>query len=252
MAEVATVALSESMAGEEMETSMKATVYQKLLRHLALASISLTSGAGVASAALAEIPVEVASDLIDEIDEDEHAGWNVHDRVGALTLLSHDPRPVVRTRVARSARTLWDSAPDEALQLVRQLLRDPAPEVALAAGAALEHLIDRASPARRIEIVCDLTVSPEAAERLAIGRALSRPTPLFVTDIAITELSRDTNPEVRALALSAAERHFREAPGAYRAIALAAAADSDAAVRDAACRLLRFPRGDGAAGSGVT
>ena len=231
---------------------MKATVYQKLLRHLALASISLSSGAGVASAALGEIPVEVAGSLIDEIDEDDRTGWNIHDRIGALTLLTHDPRAVVRTRVARSAHTLWDSAPDEALQLVRQLLRDPEPEVALAAGTALEHLIDRASPARRIEIVCDLTVSTEASDRIAIARALSRPTPLFVTDIAITELSRDTNPEVRALALSAAERHFREAPGAYRAIALVAAADSDASVRAAARRLLGSRRGDDAAGSGVT
>jgi hypothetical protein len=240
------------MLGEEMEASMKATVYQKLLRHLALASISLTSGAGMASAALGEIPVDVASDLIDEIDENDRAGWNVHDRIGALTLLTHDPRPVVRARVARSARTLWDSAPDEALQLVRQLLQDPEPEVALAAGSALEHLIDRASPARRIEIVCDLTVSAEEPERIAIARALSRPTPLFVTDIAITELSRDTNPEVRALALSAAERHFREAPGEYRALGLVGAADSDAGVRAAARRLLGSRRGDGAAGSGVT
>jgi len=240
------------MLEEEMEASMKATVYQKLLRHLALASISLSSGAGVASAALGEIPVDVASDLIDEIDEDERAGWNVHDRVGALTLLTHDPRPVVRTRVARSARTLWDNAPDEALDLVRTLLRDPVPEVALAAGTALEHMIDRASPARRIEIVCDLTVSEEASDRLAIARALSRNTPLFVTDIAITELSRDTNPEVRALAITAAERHFREAPGAYRALALTAAADADAGVRAAARRLLGSRRGDGAVGGGVT
>jgi HEAT repeat protein len=147
---------------------------------------------------------------------------------------------------------LWDTAPDEALELVRQLLRDPAPEVALAAGTALEQIIDRASPARRIEIVCDLTVSMESAERVAVARALSRSTPLFVTDIAITELSRDTNAQVRALALSAAERHFREAPETYRALAVAAAADPDAAVRAAARRLLGSRRGDGAAGTGVT
>jgi hypothetical protein len=239
-----------------MEAPMKATVYQKLLRHLALASISLSSGASTAAAALAEIPDDVASDLIDEIDDTDETSWGVHDRVGALMLLTHDPRAVVRARVARSARTLWDNAPDEALELVRQLLRDPSENVVQAASATLSELIERASPARRIEIVCDFTVSEETAERVAIGRALSRGTPVFVTDIAIAELSRDKNAEVRALALIAAERHFREAPGTYHALAMTASTDADATVRAAAHRLLRSPRSGagarGTAGGGLT
>jgi hypothetical protein len=229
---------------------MKATVYQKLLRHLALASISLSSGASTAAAALAEIPDDVASDLIDEIDDTDEAGWGLHDRIGALMLLTHDPRAVVRARVARSARTLWDTAPDDALALVRQLLRDPSSVVVQTARSTLGEIIERASPARRIEIVCDFTVSSEAAERVAIGCALSRNTPVFVTDIAISELSRDENAEVRALAILAAERHYREAPGTYHALAMTASTDADATVRAAAHRLLRSPRYGGHAGPG--
>jgi hypothetical protein len=237
----------------EKVESMKATVYQKLLRHLALASISLSAGASTAAAALAEIPVDVASDLMDEIDDnDDNAGWALHDRIGALSLLTHDPRPIVRSRVARSLRTLWDKAPDESLELVRLLLRDPDADVARTASAALSELLERASPARRIEIVCDFTVSSETAERAAIGRALARGTPAFVTDMAISELSRDTNAEVRALALTAAERHYGEAPGTYRALAMAASSDIDATVRAAAHRLLRSPRVRGASGGNST
>lgn len=160
--------------------------------------------------------------------------------LGALLhRLRRDPRLQVRAHVAELAGTRWRRLPLAAAnEVLSALCNDPSARVRAAVGRGLAQVIERASPPDRIELISAWTTSQDPHRRTAIARALSAPTPMFVTDLAIEQLAADPVAEVRVAALEAAAAHFAQAPAVYAAIAQACSEDDDPGVRYAARRLL--------------
>ncbi len=207
---------------------------QRLLRHLVALSIAL--GAGTASAAeLAELPSEVLSDLVSEVEQSD---TDETTKLGVLKLLARDTRGDVRARVAEAAACLWPESREAALELLRKLAHDSSMKVRVAAANGLTRVLYLASPSERVEVVCDFAVAEAPAERLAMARALSSRVPVLVADLALQELATDTVPEIRAAALRAAQQRLEEGPATYRRLAEERITDSDRNVRRAARRLL--------------
>jgi hypothetical protein len=207
---------------------------QRLFGHLVALSIALGTGTAGASE-LAELPSEVLADIVSEVEQSE---TDRDTRLGVLRLLSRDARGDVRARVAEAAACLWPDGKEEALELVRSLAHDGSPKVRAGAANGLSRALYLASPAERIEVVCNFAIAEAPAERLAMARALSSSVPVLVADLALQQLASDAQPEIRAAALRAALNRLEEDPATYRRLAEELVTDSDRNVRRAARRLL--------------
>jgi hypothetical protein len=200
-----------------------------------IAAASLAVGTSSAASSFARIPGDTLVELVraaegDDLD-DEH-------RFAALGALSQDERPSLRARAA-AAMHVGRVSPGEASVLLAGLARDPEEEVRSAAAEGLAGLLATAHPFARVELVCSWTVAPHPLERKAIARALARRTPVLVADVAIEQLARDVEPEVRALAAVAAGAHLPEDPSTYRRLLAELTEDAVASVREAAVSELR-------------
>jgi hypothetical protein len=155
-----------------------------------------------------------------------------------LARVAKDSRVVVRERIAEAAAKLALRSVDEAEHLIQKLCADVSPRVRRAAARSLRAVLAEAPPLWRLEIVSRWALSPRASERAAIARALRSHTAVFVSDLALEELSGDRDPHVRALAARAMAHRFHEAPKAYRRILGRLCADPDPRVARTARRLL--------------
>jgi HEAT repeat protein len=214
-----------------------------LVRRHALARLTALSfmlTAGTASAAsLHELPPEVLTKLIDETESEEPGNPQ---RVRILSLLATDSRPIVRRHVAGAMGALWSEASEQVEHGLRRLARDEDAAVRHAAAMGLARALERASGPERIDVVCRWALSENVEDRAALARALTWPTPVFVSDLVIEQLARDASVEVRSAALIAAGKHFHEHSTTYARIVTGAASDPDRGVRRLARALLSRAR----------
>jgi HEAT repeat protein len=97
----------------------------------------------------------------------------------------------------------WLSSGSEAAEELRRLARDVSDQVRVSAAVGLARAIERASAPERIDLVCTWALSPDTDERLALARALTWSTPVFVADLVLEQLVEDESTPVRAAALEA-------------------------------------------------
>ena len=76
-------------------------------------------------------------------------------------------------------------------------------------------------------------------ERLALARALTWTTPVFVADLVLEQLASDSNAAVRAASLAAVARHFHEDSAAYANIVSKCLDDADGNVQKLARALMK-------------
>jgi HEAT repeat protein len=206
-----------------------------------MTALSLVLTAGTAGAAsLCDLPTEVLCDLIDDSDaaETEHP-----DRERVLSLLTDDQRATLRAQLAAAMGSLWPNAGPDAADELRRLARDTSDNVRVSAAVGLARAIERASAPERIDLVCTWALSPEKDERLALARALTWSTPVFVADLVLEQLAADDSVAVRAAALAAVAKHFHEDSSAYVRIVSKCIEDSDANVQRLARALFKRARG---------
>lgn len=188
---------------------MDKSVRRRVLGQLAAVMVAGAAGFAEPAASLRGIPEEI---IIDLVDDPENEGVV---RSGLLTLLAADPRARVRERVAGAAAAVGQRSLDDAQALVQRLCSDDSARVRVAAAQSLAAVLAAAPPLARPEIVSLWALSQRTAERAAVARALRRPIAVFVSDLALAELSNDVDPEVRALAARAMARRIHEAPESY-------------------------------------
>jgi ABC-type thiamine transport system ATPase subunit len=111
------------------------------------------------------------------------------------------------------------------------------------AAVALARAIERASAPERIDLVCTWALSSDKDERLALARALTWSTPVFVADLVLEQLAADDHIAVRAAALAAVAKHFHEDSSAYVRIVSKCVDDPDANVQRLARALFIRARG---------
>ena len=201
-------------------------------------SLALTAGsAGAAS--LSDLPTEVLCELIDEAEGTEPGHPQ---RARVLSLLTEDPRPTVRAQVAQAMGSLWPAAGADAGAELRRLSRDESDNVRISAAVGLARAIERATAPERIDLVCTWALSDDADERLALARALTWATRVFVADLVLQQLAQDETPTVRAAALAAVAKHFHEDSAMYASIVSQCENDADLNVRRLARALLKRAR----------
>jgi hypothetical protein len=206
-----------------------------------MTALSLILTAGTAGAAsLRDLPTEVLCELIDDAEAAE-AGQPERSRV--LSLLTEDQRASVRAQVAAAMGSLWPSAGVEAADELRRLARDVSDHVRVNAAVGLARAIERASAPERIDLVCTWAVSSDKDERLALARALTWSTPVFVADLVLEQLADDESIAVRAAALAAVAKHFHENSSAYVRIVSKCIDDVDPTVQKLARALFKRARG---------
>ena len=81
------------------------------------------------------------------------------------------------------------------------------------------------------------------AERLALARALTWSTPVFVADLVLEQLAADDSTAVRAAALAAVAKHFHENSSVYVRIVSQCLDDTDVNVQKLARALFKRARG---------
>ncbi|RYZ02858.1 MAG: hypothetical protein EOO73_30200 [Myxococcales bacterium] len=206
-----------------------------------LTALSLILTAGTAGAAsLRDVPTEVLCDLIDDAESTEPTGLT---RVRLLAALAADQRPTVRAEVAAAMGSLWPSAGAEAAEELRRLARDVSDSVRVSAAVGLARAIERASAPERIDLVCTWALSTDRDERLALARALTWSTPVFVADLVLEQLAADESTAVRAAALAAVAKHFHEDSSVYVRIVSTCVDDADVNVQRLARALFQRARG---------
>ena len=206
-----------------------------------LTALSLVLTAGTAGAAsLRDLPTEVLCDLIDDAEaaETEHPL-----REQVLRLLTDDQRASVRAQVAQAMGSLWPNASLDASDELRRLARDTSDSVRVSAAVGLARAIERASAPERIDLVCTWAVSADKDERLALARALTWSTPVFVADLVLEQLAEDEHTAVRAAALAAVAKHFHENSSAYVRVVSKCIDDPDVNVQKLARALFKRARG---------
>jgi hypothetical protein len=170
--------------------------FQKVIRSLAL--LAATSGGGASVAAeLEAIPEsEIEAIAVDERIE----RWRPDDRRALMRLLASDARPGVRLslveQVARCPLPLAE--PDE--DWLQALAADPSPVVRGELASRLRVLLERATALERMRIATGWSVSPDAAVRLAIARALDGRLEILGARTVLAHLAADPVPEVRLAA----------------------------------------------------
>jgi len=78
---------------------------------------------------------------------------------------------------------------------------------------------------------------------LALARALTWSTPVFVADLVLEQLAADDSTAVRAAALAAVAKHFHEDSSAYVRIVSKCLEDTDVNVQRLARALFKRARG---------
>lgn len=161
----------------------------------------------------------------------------------ALGVLHAETGPAVRAQVARA---MGSSAPEpgpSASAELRRLSRDESDSVRISAAVGLARAIERSSAPERIDLVCSWALSSDPDERLALARALTWATPVFVADLVLQQLAQDETATVRAAALAAVARHFHENSAVYTEIVSQCENDADPNVRRLAQAMLKRARG---------
>jgi len=204
-----------------------ATVRPRTVARMTALSLVLTAGTGGA-ASLRDLPTEVLCDLID----DAEAAETTHpERARVLARLTDDQRATVRAQMAAAMGSLWPEAGAEAAEELRRLARDTSDNVRVSAAVGLARAIERANAPERIDLVCTWALSSDKDERLALARALTWSTPVFVADLVLEQLAADDSMAVRAAALAAVAKHFHENSSAYVRIVSKCIEDPDANAR---------------------
>jgi hypothetical protein len=199
-----------------------------------LAAIAIAAGAGFVepSVSLMTIPASAILDLVDDEETEPHEKRRI------LPLLAKDARTAVRERVAAAAGALSERLPEHAEGLIRELAGDASPRVRAAAGRSLASLLAAAAPLDRLALVGRWTLSANSSERAAMARALQSRTPVFVSDLALEELAKDDDADVRAATARAMARRIHEAPTGYAQTLARLAEDRDPRVERTARRLV--------------
>jgi hypothetical protein len=206
-----------------------------------MTALSLVLTAGTAGAAsLRDLPTEVLCELIDDA---EAAETQEPERARVLSLLTEDERAAVRAQVAAAMGSLWPNAGSEASDELRRLARDASDNVRVSAAVGLARAIERASAPERIDLVCTWALSEDRDERLALARALTWSTPVFVADLVLEQLAADDSTAVRAASLAAVAKHFHEDSSAYVRIVSKCLEDPDRNVQKLARALFKRARG---------
>jgi HEAT repeat protein len=206
-----------------------------------MTALSLVLTAGTAGAAsLRDLPTEVLCELIDDA---EAAETQEPERARVLSLLTEDERAAVRAQVAAAMGSLWPNAGAEASDELRRLARDASDNVRVSAAVGLARAIERASAPERIDLVCTWALSEDRDERLALARALTWSTPVFVADLVLEQLAADDSTAVRAASLAAVAKHFHEDSSAYVRIVSKCLEDPDRNVQKLARALFKRARG---------
>ncbi len=216
-----------------------ASVRPRSVARMTALSLVLTAGAGGA-ASLRDLPTEVLCDLIDDA---EAAESSQPERARLLSLLTDDQRATVRAQVAAAMGSLWPDAGADAAEELRRLARDTSDNVRLNAAVGLARAIERANAPERIDLVCTWALSSDKDERLALARALTWSTPVFVADLVLEQLAADESTAVRAAALAAVAKHFHEDSSAYVRIVSKCIEDTDLNVQKLARALFKRARG---------
>jgi hypothetical protein len=138
---------------------------------------------------------------------------------------------------------MWTEASPHAAEELRRLARDSSDNARISAAVGLARAIERANAPGRIDLVCSWALSDDVDERLALARALTWSTPVFVADLILEQLACDSSGKVRAAALAAVARHFHENSAAYSRIVSRCTEDADPSVRRLARALLERARG---------
>jgi hypothetical protein len=196
-----------------------------------LAALAVAAGAGFVEPAgiLRRIPEQAIIELVDEADEEVPTSL--------LSLLARDARASVRKRVAERTPVLASVSVGEAERLVQALCADPSPEVRAEAARGLVSVLEASPPLSRLELVSRWALSERVGERMAIARTLRSHVAVFVSDLALEELSNDESPEVRAVAARAMAHRRAEAPDTYERALARLADDPEARVQRTARRL---------------
>jgi ABC-type thiamine transport system ATPase subunit len=179
-------------------------------------------------------------DLIDDADGAEAAQFL---RGRALCDLAQNERITLRAQAAAAMGNLWPNASAEATDQLRTLARDASDHVRISAAVGLARAIERASAPERIDLVCTWALSQSQDERLALARALTWSTPVFVADLVLEQLAHDESSAVRAAALAAVAKHFHEDSTAYVNIVSKCLDDPDPNVQRLARALFSRARG---------
>jgi HEAT repeat protein len=206
-----------------------------------LTALSFVLTAGTAGAAsLRDMSTEV---LCDPIDDAELSEPHAPARARLLSALTKDQGATVRAEVAAAMGSLWPNPGEAAAEELRRLARDVSDNVRVSAAVGLARAIERASAPERIDLVCTWALSPDRDERLALARALTWSTPVFVADLVLEQLAEDESTAVRAAALAAVAKHFHEDSTAYVRIVSKCVDDADVNVQRLARALFRRARG---------
>ena len=216
-----------------------AKVRPRTVARMTALSLVLTAGAAGATS-LRDLPTEVLCDLIDDAEAGE---TEQPERARVLSLLTDDERATVRAQVAAAMGSLWPNAGPDAADELRRLARDTSDNVRVSAAVGLARAIERASAPERIDLVCTWALSEDRDERLALARALTWSTPVFVADLVLEQLAADDSTAVRAASLAAVAKHFHENSSAYVRIVSKCLEDSDPNVKKLARALFKRARG---------
>jgi HEAT repeat protein len=137
----------------------------------------------------------------------------------------------------------WPDLASETGDELRRLARDTSDSVRVSAAVGLARAIERASAPARIDLVCTWALSEDRDERLALARALTWSTPVFVADLVLEQLAADNSTAVRAAALAAVAKHFHEDSATYVRVVSKCLEDPDRNVQKLARALFKRARG---------
>lgn len=180
--------------------------------------------------------------LCEQIDDAEQAEPSAG-RTLPLDTGYDDSGAALRASAAEAMANLWPEASPHAADELRRLARDSSDNVRISAAVGLARAIERATAPERIDLVCTWALSDDVDERLALARALTWSTPVFVADLILEQLAGDSNAAVRAASLAAVARHFHENSSAYARIVSQCTEDADPSVQRLARALLKRARG---------
>ena len=202
----------------------------------AMSLILTATTAGAAS--LCELPTEVPCDRVTDTELPKGSA----PREVAPARLGEDARVRARAQAAAAMGDAWPSPPASASEELRRLARDTSDSVRISAAVGLARAIERATAPERIDLVCSWALSEDTHERLALARALTWSTPVFVADLVLEQLACDESAAVRGAALAAVAKHFHENSAAYAHVVSQCLDDPDGNVRRLAHALMKRAR----------
>ena len=194
-------------------------MYQKLLSYLAALGLFISSGQATAVPAyLEEIPDDLLSDLVDDLDADE---LQDADRVKLALVLAEDPRSQVRKLSAQLAQDVRDPAiRPQALELIQKLAKDHCSSVRADAVYALATQIETMGALEANSLICNWATADITTHRMAMASALSiierQPAGSeMCMELALEHLATDRNWRVRAAAAKASVARKDDNPDFY-------------------------------------